>query len=110
MEKAKIISINYEPSDTIQMQGKMKDTEKYRNAGYYIKENRNGYFVLVKAARLIVVLVSCSQTRELNMKEDVREHYGKKRISQSLVDRFSKDICNGTVSIFLDSHGNYEIK
>lgn len=110
MEKAKIISINYEPSDTIQMQGKRKDTEKYCKAGYYRKEDRNGYFVLVKTARLIVVLASYSQTREFNMKEDVLDYYGKKRISPSLVDRFSKDICNGTISIFVDSHGNYEIK
>lgn len=110
MEKAKIISINYEPSDTIEKQGKRKDIEKYLKDGYYIKEERNGYWVLVKTARLIVTLANSSHTRTFNMKEDICDYYGKKRISQSLVDRFSKDIGNGIISIFLHSQGNYEIK
>ncbi|MDF2800319.1 MAG: hypothetical protein K0S61_222 [Anaerocolumna sp.] len=110
MEKAKIISIIYEPSDTIEKQGKRKDIERYLKDGYYIKEERNGYWVLVKTARLIVTLANDSHTRVFNMKEDICDYYGKNRISQSLVDRFSKDIGNGTISIFLDSKGNYEIK
>jgi hypothetical protein len=110
MEKAKIKSIIYEPSDTIEKQGTRKDIEKYLKAGYYIKEDRNGYWVLIKTAHLIVTLANDSNTRAFNMKEDICDYYGKNRISQSLVDRFSKDIGNGTISIFMDLKGNYEIK
>lgn len=110
MEKAKIISIDYESSDTIERQGKRKDIDKYLKNGYYIKEDRNGYWVLVKAARLIVTLTNSSCTRTFNMKAEVREYYGKTHISQSLADRFRKDIHNGTITIYMDLEGNYSLK
>lgn len=110
MEKAKIISIDYEASDTIVEQGKRKDIEKYLKNGYYIKEHRNGFWILVKTTRLIVTVCKSSQTRSFNMKEDICDYYGRTRISQSLVDRFRKDIADETISIFLDSQGNYEIQ
>lgn len=110
MEKTKIISIEYEPSDTIERQGKRKDIDKYLKNGYYIKEDRNGYWVLVKAASLMVTLTNSSCTRTFNMKAEVCDYYGKTRISQSLVDRFRKDIDNGTITIDMDLEGNYSLK
>ncbi len=110
MEKVTVLSIVYVPSDSIEMQGKRKDIERYLKSGYYIKENRNGYWVLVKAARVGVTLASDSCTRVINMKDDILHHYGKNRINQSLVDKFRNDIVNETVTIFLDSQGNYALK
>ena len=110
MEKANITSINYEPSDTIEMQGKRKDIDKYLKKGYYIKEERNGYWVLVKAARLIVTLKNSSCTKTFNMKEEVLDYYGKARISESLVNKFKMDIDNGTITIDMDSEGSYSLK
>ena len=110
MEKGSILSITYKPSDSIEMQGKRKDIEKYLNAGYYIKEDRNGYWVLVKAAQLNVTLNNSSCTRTYNMKADVCDYYGKKRISQSLTDRFTQDIEDGKTSIYMNSKGNYSLE
>lgn len=110
MEKAKVLSVEYEPSDSIEVQGNRKKIEKYLKAGYYIKESRNGYWVLVKTARVSVTLANDSLTKEFNMKEDVCGFYGKERISQSIVDKFSKDINDEKISIFMDSNGNYEFK
>lgn len=110
MEKAIILSITYEASDSIEMQGKRKDIEKYLNAGYYIKEDRNGYWVLVKAAQLNVTINNSSCTRTYNMKVDVCDYYGKKRISQSLTDRFTQDIEYGKISIYMDLQGNYSLE
>lgn len=110
MEKAIILSITYEASDSIEMQGKRKDIEKYINAGYYIKEDRNGYWVLVKSSQLNVSLRNSTCTRTYNMKADVCDYYGKKRISQSLTDRFIRDTDSGKVSIYMDSEGNYSVE
>lgn len=110
MEKAIISSIKYEASDSIEMQGKRKDINKYINNGYYVKENRNGYWVLVKSAKLNVSLRNSACIRTYNMKADVCDHYGKKRISQSLTDRFIKDTEGGKVFIYMDSEGNYSLK
>lgn len=107
MEKATILAIMYEPSDSIVMQGKRKDIEKYLNAGYYIKEDRNGYWVLVKASQLNVTLKNSYYTMRFNMKADVRDYYGKDRISQSLADRFMQDIEDSKISIYMDLEGNY---
>lgn len=110
MEKSTILSIVYVPSDSIEMQGKRKNIEKYLNTGYYIKENRNGYWVLVKTAQLNVTLKNSSCTRTFNMKEGVCDYYGKKRISQSLTDRFTQDIKDGKISIYMDLECNYSLE
>lgn len=109
MEKATNLSISYEPSDTIEMQGKRSNIEKYLNLGYYVKEDRNGYWVLVKAAQLMVTLTNSSCTRTFNMKANVCDYYGKQRISQSLIEKFKKDIKEDKVSIYMDSEGSYSI-
>lgn len=110
MEKATILCIMYDPSDTIEIQGKRKDIERYLNAGYYIKESRNGYWVLVKAARLNVTLSNSFGTRVINMKEDVCDYYGRQRISQSLIERFRQDTKTEKISVYFDSKGNYSLK
>ena len=110
MKNVTVLSIVYVPSNSIEMQGKRKGIEKYLNAGYYIKENRNGYWVLVKTARVVVTFANDSCTRVFNMKDDICDYYGKNRISQSLVDKFRNDIVNGAVTVFLDSQGNYVLK
>lgn len=107
MEKATILSIMYEPSDSIEMQGKRRDVKKYLNAGYYTKEERNGYWVLVKTAQLNVTLNNSSCTRTFNMKADVCDYYGKSRISKSLINKFNQDIEDGEILIYMDLEGNY---
>jgi len=110
MEKATVLSITYEPSDSIEMQGKRRDVKKYLNVGYYIKEERNGYWILVKASQLNVTLKNCFCTRTFNMKADVCDHYGKLRISKSLINRFNQDIEDGEISIYMDLEGNYSLE
>lgn len=110
MEKAMVLSIQYQPSDSIERQGKRSDIERYIKDGYYVKENRNGYWVLVKSAKLYVTLSNSYGSKVFNMKEDVCSYYGKTRISNSLVDRFEMDIKNEKIVIYMDSKGNYSIR
>ena len=56
MEKAMVLSIEYQQSDSIETQGKRSDIDRYIKDGYYVKENRYGYWVLVKSAKLYVTL------------------------------------------------------
>ncbi len=108
MEKATVTSVNYEKSDTIEKQGKRRDIEKYLENGYYIKEQRNGYWVLVKASRVEVTLSNSTITRTFNMKEDLRSHYGKTRVTEALVKTFLKDINSSKIVICMDSEGTYK--
>lgn len=108
MEKATVTSVNYEKSDTIEKQGKYEDIEKYLNKGYYVKEERNGYWVLVKASRVDVTLSNSTITRTFNMKEDIRNHYNRTRVTEALANTFLKDVNSGKIAICMDSEGMYQ--
>lgn len=110
MEKANILSVMYQQSDSIEVQGKRNHIERYIKDGYYIKEGRNGYWVLVKAAKLNVTLRNSYFTRTFNMKADICNHYRKQRISKSLIERFTQDIKNEEISIYMDLEGNYLLR
>jgi len=107
MENTTVTSVNYEKSDTIEKQGKRRDIEKYLNKGYYVKEQRNGYWVLVKASKVQVTLSNSTITRTYNMKEEIREHYNRTRVTEALVKTFLKDVNAGKIFICLDSEGMY---
>ena len=55
MEKATFVNGTYNESQRIEHQGTRASIKKYLNEGYYIKEDRNGYWVLVKPASLTVI-------------------------------------------------------
>ena len=107
MEKTSVLSIMKKDSDTIEVQGKRRDIQRYLNKGYYIKKSRNGYWVLVNPARVDVTLKNGETRQTFNMKSDICEHYGRERISDSLVKAFKKDIESGKIKLELDSDGYY---
>ncbi|MDD2376494.1 MAG: hypothetical protein PHD15_04540 [Clostridia bacterium] len=107
MGNTTVTAVNYEESHTVQMQGKRRDIEKYLKKGYHVKEERNGYWVLVKDSRVKVTLTNSTITRTFNMKEDIREHYNRTRVTAALIKTFSKDINSGKIVICMDSDGMY---
>lgn len=107
MEKANVLSIEYIKSDTVETQGKRKDIERYLKKGYYIKEQRNGYWVLVKSSRVDVTLNNSECTKTFNMKEDIREYYNRDRVTEALIRNFSKDVKSGKIVFTMDSEGMY---
>ena len=107
MEIATVTAINYEKSDTIQMQGKRRNIEKYLDKGYYVKEERNGNWVLVKSSSVKVTLRNSKITRTINMKEDIRKHYNRTRVTAALVRNFLKDINSGKIVIRMNFDGRY---
>ncbi|MNW32999.1 hypothetical protein D3C74_99530 [compost metagenome] len=110
MEKCSVIYVKYEPSDTIEKQGKMSSNEKYLKQGYYIKESRNGYWVLVKPVQVNIKISNSSGARTFNIKQDILDLYKKDRISGKLTDRFEEDILMEKISIYMDAEGDYEIR
>lgn len=109
MEKAKIISIKYVPSESLEKQGKSRDIEKYRKQGYYVKEARNGYYLLLKSARVEVTLAIDTLTKTFDMKEDLLALYAKERITQTTVNKFINALETGKMIIYMNHEGNYEI-
>lgn len=109
-EYCEVKNIEYETSDTIEKQGKRADITKYLKKGYYVKEERNGYWVLVRPSRVVVTLKSSIGIQGINMKQEILDYYMKQRISEKQVEKFAKDIDNKKIVICLDESGDYLIK
>ena len=101
--------IKYEYSDTKERQGNRERIDPDLKDGYSIKEHRNGYWVLVKPVRVNVFFTDSEGKRfekPLNMKQNIIEFYGKRRISPEQVENvFKKDVKNGNI-IFQISQDN----
>lgn len=110
MEKATFVNAFYNESSTITKQGKRSSINQYLNKGYYIKEDRNGYWVLVKPASVSVTLKdSDGELYSFNMKSDILNYYNKTRISQSLFTRFNKDATSGKIQFYMED-GSYSFE
>ena len=109
-EICEVESIEYERSDTIEKQGPRDAITKYLKKGYYVKEARNGYWVLVRTSRVIITVKSSAGTQDMNMKQEILNYYGKQRISEKLIGTFEQDIDNKKIVICLDANGQYLIK
>lgn len=108
MERAKVEYFEYIESDKIETQGKRRDVMR-RYPNYRIKEERNGYFLLISSVKCNVTLSWNDGMETYNMKEDILELYGRQRMSEALFKKFQKDIENGKYQIWIDDFG-YTIK
>lgn len=108
MKSASCEKTNYVDSDSIQIQGKRNKIQKYLNEGYFVQVNRNGFWVLVKPAKVEVVLKNEDEARVFNIKEDVCNLYGKQRISKKLVETFFDEIGIGKIKFEMEN-GEYSI-
>lgn len=110
MKSANYEYSTYEVSDTITCQGSSKSIERYKKDGYYVKEQRNGYWVLYKPVKVWVVLSCAGTRRTFNMKEDICDLYGISKISNKAYQRFINEINIGTIRFEIDnSTGDYKI-
>ncbi len=66
MQKVEHVIVNYIESDKIETQGKRQEIQKYLDNGYYVKEDRNGYWVLVRTAKVQVTLTNSYGTKTFN--------------------------------------------
>ena len=105
MEKVTKIVVEYEPSDTIEVQGKRDKIEKYLKKGYSVKEERNGYWVLIKKAKVWVTLTNSYCTKTFSIKADILDYYSKKKISANLVTKFQNDKKKKKITFTMDKEG-----
>lgn len=110
MEKCNIIYVKYEPSDTIEKQGPRSSIEKYLKKGYHIKEERNGYWLLVKSVQVNVTVSNSSGNRTVNLKQNILDFYTRDKISEKLIKKFEEDIHKDKIYICMDVEGNYDIR
>jgi len=108
MQRADVVYVNYECSDTITCQGTRNSIRSYLDKGYYVKVKRNGYWVLVRPATVTVLLENeDGETQRFNIKNEILEYYGKKQISQSLVERFEQECQDGTIKFYFQGDTYY---
>lgn len=106
MKLATFVNAQYNASSSLEMQGTQKDTQPYIKKGYYVKENRNGYWVLVKPAKVVVTLKdSEGRIKTFNMKKEILDYYNASRISMSLVQKFLSEVSEGKITFSMDEEG-----
>ncbi|MDF2502335.1 MAG: hypothetical protein K0Q77_3049 [Anaerosporomusa subterranea] len=103
-------TIEYERSNTIEAQGTRQAIGRYLKEGYLVKEERNGYWILIKKSKVIVTVESSTGTRSVNMKGDILDYYDKKKISEKQVEKFAQDIKKEKVAVCCDANGDCFIK
>lgn len=110
MYKARQLHIGYESSQTVEKQGNRASIDRYLRQGFYVKVSRNGYWVLVKPAK-VNVRVDCGENGiySFNMKDEICNRYGYQRISENLVSKFYSDFSNGLIEVWADTTG-YQIR
>ena len=89
--KARLLSVTYEPSNSVEVQGSYEKTKRYTRKGYYIKISRNGYYLLIKPVRVWVTVGNKTIEQTFNLKREICEHYEKTRISSMFLERFQKE-------------------
>lgn len=93
IDEIKSWEINYYKSDTIETQGKYSKIQKYMNQGYFIKENRNGYWVLNKPANVILTVVDSNDNQYyFYIKQYILDYYNKYKITEKLFQKFKNEI------------------
>lgn len=110
MEKAKFKCVQYQESRTITAQGTYKSIKHYLKDGFFVKEDRNGYWVLIKPATVNVTIegIKTGITETFNMKADIVNYFGKCRISYKLVESFLKECKDGKITFKISEDGrNY---
>lgn len=107
--KAKLLSVTYEPSNSVEVQGSYEKTERYTRKGYYTKISRNGYYLLIKPVRVLVTVGNETIKQTFNFKREICEYYGKTRISFKLLERFQKEAEEGKILFELDSDNSCKI-
>ena len=107
--KARLLSVTYEPSNSVEVQGSYEKAERYTRKGYYIKISRNGYYLLVKPVRVWVTVGNKTIEQTFNLKREICEHYEKTRISSKLLEKFQKEAEEGKILFELDSDNSCKI-
>lgn len=101
-------AIDYENSDSIELQGTEEDVQKYFKKGYTVHIHRNGYWVLVKPSKVNVTLSNGKYTGVFDMREDVLDLYTRQRVNRKLVQRFKEDINTGKIKILFEPESEDE--
>lgn len=109
LELAKVQDIHYEKSESITTQGSRKSIKPLLDSGYYVKEERYGFWVLYKPVRVIITLRSYNGTKSysFNIKQDICNIYGKKRISEQIYYDFIDDMERERFIFKIDETTNY---
>ena len=100
MKKLEFVNCRYEKSDSRVIQGNSQKVEPYLKEGYFIKESRNGYWVLIKPAQVIVTFKNGDKIQKYNLKTQICDLYDKRKISEKTVQKFQKDAEKGKIEFY----------
>lgn len=106
MEKLKLINSLYLQSESMRVQGTNDALKPFKGTGFYQVSNNNGNHLMNKPAQVL----ACFQVDgvdtapfEMEIKEDLLLFYGKTKIRETLLERFKKEVGDGTIEVYLDN-------
>lgn len=102
-ETLKFINAQYVHSDSVQLQGTYDVVKPYLSQGYYIKEDRNGYWLLLRAASIAVILKDSKKARKYYLKDEICHFYGRRRVSENLFETFYDEASRNMIRFFLEN-------
>lgn len=106
MENLNFIKAIYIESHTRTHDVNSDSIQEFLKNGYHIAQRRREYYVLVKPARITVILQdSTGKFFKRNMKQDILNFYNKKQISKSLFEQFHNEATNGNIFFYLNDDG-----
>ena len=101
MQNVKFVTASYEASSSREIQGNRTKIEPYLRDGYYVKEERNGYWVLVRPVKVNVTIKKDDKNMSFNMKSKICDYYGRKRISEKVYHKFLEDVSSEKIKFYL---------
>lgn len=110
MVEVKFLDCYYDRSSSMEVQGTREKISRYLKDGYYVKEQRNGYYLLVKPSKVIVRIQTPNGVMNINLKKQILEYYGKCKISEKRVKKFNDDSLAGKIKFYLDDTGYISIR
>ena len=109
MEKATFVTADYIESCSLTIQGNHDSISLYLNDGFHVQKSERGFWILVKPCLVKVTLkTSTNEQRTFDMKQSLLEHYGRKKMSFNLYERFYNEASSGKIKFYINDF-NYSL-
>ena len=108
MKKVKFLALEYDKSESLEIRGNHSAIERYLHDGYYVKEQRKDKWSLVRPSRVRIWIQGSA--KQYDMKDKILEYYGKQKLSEKMLDKFTNLSIVGKIKFYLDENDELIIK
>lgn len=104
------LSFSYSESNQQVFQGTRRELGKKLNEGFQVVRGGNGSYVIQKPSEAIVKVSVEGEIKNIDVKDIIREEYGKTRVTEKAFRVFEKDLKDGKKQLFYEDEGEIIVK